>query len=857
MNEDVHLKLLIPCVAAGAIIGKGGEAVEKIKRQTGARLKMSKANDFYPGTVERVCVIVGSIRACMQLTDYIMRKVSERPEISPCSMPFAYGERHNQLRILVPNTTAGIIIGKSGSFIKQIKEKSGAVVHISQKSKDLRLLERCIIITGDLDERRTAMSMILSKIAEDPHSGSCPNCSYTHMQTNGAYDTSQPPPAYMIDSDSPVSVPTNEELQSVGGCPSDVAVSFNHYGTGANSVLNKESLTVYRDPGSSTVQASLSPILFTFTAPDVGAISPPSLGMIPSAYRQDFTQMVLNHTPKSGAIPPASHLLTTPGAVSTSSLSPSAAGVGCTASLLASFCRPKLIPLAGGTELSVNGGLSGPVTPSATLPTWLSQAASFNPIRLNVATHQPIPVEFLTSFPESAMLPNGQLTAGLRMPPHLSTGFLPTANATYYPGVFTSTAQEHAAGTNLRPVQTDFQNWFSTVPSGYPRAAVDMLQHEAEVDAGTDESVLATATGPDRSFISHTRYCSGESTDSALTASLTSLRLHSSVEEQAPDHGVECSSSSGAQRAYFSSFYQQPMLSPSTGSVPLLRLDTPYSLPAGNHHPPPPPPHPLVACSTNSSDFGLLDYSYMIPQALSSPLSSAALYGTTLAAPIGSTSTPACYPANPFLYALPGFGISADSVGLPYPTPGTGIPPPVGMFTSPNELASPGLFHFRYNTSIINNTPAAGIITSSLPSSGGGDGGTSSVKLPSNRIEPVTQMDSNLFHSISGPLVQQYQQQQQQQQRVTSSPQSPSGLLLVGTIQQVQQALSVLRTRMNTPHLPTTDCLKLLPSPPMSATTSFVADGPLRVDRIQPLSVPPDWIRPPPSPVHCTSQNVM
>lgn len=37
-------------MAAGAIIGKGGETIAQLQKETGARVKMSKANDFYPGT---------------------------------------------------------------------------------------------------------------------------------------------------------------------------------------------------------------------------------------------------------------------------------------------------------------------------------------------------------------------------------------------------------------------------------------------------------------------------------------------------------------------------------------------------------------------------------------------------------------------------------------------------------------------------------------------------------------------------------------------------------------------------------------------------------------------------------------
>jgi hypothetical protein len=48
-GDNVHFKILIPGFAAGAIIGKGGETIAQIQKDTGARIKMSKASDFYPG----------------------------------------------------------------------------------------------------------------------------------------------------------------------------------------------------------------------------------------------------------------------------------------------------------------------------------------------------------------------------------------------------------------------------------------------------------------------------------------------------------------------------------------------------------------------------------------------------------------------------------------------------------------------------------------------------------------------------------------------------------------------------------------------------------------------------------------
>jgi len=43
------LKILIPGYAAGAVIGKGGQIIVQLQKDSGAIIKLSKAKDFYPG----------------------------------------------------------------------------------------------------------------------------------------------------------------------------------------------------------------------------------------------------------------------------------------------------------------------------------------------------------------------------------------------------------------------------------------------------------------------------------------------------------------------------------------------------------------------------------------------------------------------------------------------------------------------------------------------------------------------------------------------------------------------------------------------------------------------------------------
>ncbi|CAH8446922.1 unnamed protein product [Heterobilharzia americana] len=244
-QEIIHLKILVPSIAVGAIIGKGGESIAKIQKETGARIKLSKVNDLYPGTEERVCLIQGTLEGVTRMHNYIMDRVLEKPECSDtpgtvlssvttntaptshsenttlsfvaqsdsgpgvpphshkgaawthglessgCRLPWG---RHKQVKILVPNCTAGLVIGKLGSYVREIKDRTGAFIQISQKSVEINLLERCITIAGEPEQCRAAVDLVLAKIAEDPQSSIYPVISYSHVRgpVASAYPTGSP-----------------------------------------------------------------------------------------------------------------------------------------------------------------------------------------------------------------------------------------------------------------------------------------------------------------------------------------------------------------------------------------------------------------------------------------------------------------------------------------------------------------------------------------------------------------------------------------------------------------------------------------------------------------------------------------
>ncbi|XP_055677084.1 RNA-binding protein Pasilla isoform X7 [Lutzomyia longipalpis] len=234
-DATYHFKTLVPAVAAGAIIGKGGETIATLQKDTGARVKMSKSHDFYPGTSERICLITGSSEAIMTVLDFIMDKIREKPDLSAEKSGDTKQERDKQVKILVPNSTAGMIIGKAGAFIKQIKEESGSYVQISQKPKDVTLQERCITIIGEKENNKMACKMILSKIIEDPQSGTCLNVSYADV--NGPVANYNPTGSpYASSQQNAISSSTASLNSALGTAVTGAGLLVN--GTGINLSLN-------------------------------------------------------------------------------------------------------------------------------------------------------------------------------------------------------------------------------------------------------------------------------------------------------------------------------------------------------------------------------------------------------------------------------------------------------------------------------------------------------------------------------------------------------------------------------------------------------------------------------------------
>lgn len=176
------VKILIPNHAAGSIIGKGGANIAEVQQTTGARIKLSPNNDYYPGTQERVGLIMGEVETINKMLNFVIEKIRQEPPAMRLNPAMTYDrERSKQMKIVVPNSTAGLIIGKSGVTIKYIGDQTGARIQVSQKNAETVPGERVIGITGSLEQVQAACAVIAAKVQEDPEHALNNNISYSSL----------------------------------------------------------------------------------------------------------------------------------------------------------------------------------------------------------------------------------------------------------------------------------------------------------------------------------------------------------------------------------------------------------------------------------------------------------------------------------------------------------------------------------------------------------------------------------------------------------------------------------------------------------------------------------------------------
>lgn len=157
--DTTAIKLLVSNNVAGYIIGRAGQTISELQSESNTRIKLSQSGDYYPGTQDRVCLVQGNplaVKVAMRLLVERLRTLQEYQHAPtwqqqgdpPPSYDFV-------VRLLVPLSCCGMIIGKSGSNIKFLEETSGvSAIRLSPKEESalVSTLERIVTVTGHVVE---------------------------------------------------------------------------------------------------------------------------------------------------------------------------------------------------------------------------------------------------------------------------------------------------------------------------------------------------------------------------------------------------------------------------------------------------------------------------------------------------------------------------------------------------------------------------------------------------------------------------------------------------------------------------------------------------------------------------------
>ena len=142
----VIIKILIPVYCAGACIGKDGLEIQRIKSESGSRVKVSRNRDLFPRTDERVVLVSGTPDQVLEVIKFIQEKIqNENPPDNRKINP----KRKDQVKLIVAHSAAGRIIGRKGDKVNKLKEDFEVKVYITNKDENIPTLnERVVTIEG-------------------------------------------------------------------------------------------------------------------------------------------------------------------------------------------------------------------------------------------------------------------------------------------------------------------------------------------------------------------------------------------------------------------------------------------------------------------------------------------------------------------------------------------------------------------------------------------------------------------------------------------------------------------------------------------------------------------------------------
>ncbi|CAM6026125.1 unnamed protein product [Sphagnum balticum] len=186
-------KIDIPNSKVGLVIGKGGETIKYIQKQSGARIHVARDADSDPRLSTRQVELMGSAEQISHAEQLLKDVIAEASSGGP-GAPGGCGHGpslREQIHVKVPNKKVGLIIGRGGETIKSLQNHSGVRIQVQNDSEtEPGATERIVTLTGNKKARDVAYDMIKEVIDENRMTRG-PSGGYRNQ--HGGYRPSGPP----------------------------------------------------------------------------------------------------------------------------------------------------------------------------------------------------------------------------------------------------------------------------------------------------------------------------------------------------------------------------------------------------------------------------------------------------------------------------------------------------------------------------------------------------------------------------------------------------------------------------------------------------------------------------------------
>ncbi|CAG9823793.1 unnamed protein product [Phaedon cochleariae] len=167
LNDDSKVKITIRLIMqgkeVGSIIGKKGEIVKRFREESGAIINISDGS-----CPERIVTVIGVTSAIFKAFTLICKKFEEFQEIN--SVSTGVPRPPISLRLVVPASQCGSLIGKGGSKIKEIREVTGASIQVASEMLP-NSTERAVTLSGTGEAITQCIFHICNVMLESPPKG--------------------------------------------------------------------------------------------------------------------------------------------------------------------------------------------------------------------------------------------------------------------------------------------------------------------------------------------------------------------------------------------------------------------------------------------------------------------------------------------------------------------------------------------------------------------------------------------------------------------------------------------------------------------------------------------------------------